>query len=101
MNADPRKDWPDWAWEHFPVVGDAEGWKAWTPLTTRHALAMRVLCVATTRQDMAGSWCAYCDAVPGNDHDAEQQAVLDHGDKLGEDIARRLFPGYCGIPYAD
>jgi len=96
MTNDPRNDWPDWAHEHFPKQGDS---KAWKPLIVRHALAMRVLCVATTR--IEGTWIAYCDAVPSLNHKHEEQEVLDHGDMLREDVALKLFPGFAGIPYAN
>ena len=43
---------------------------------------------------------AYCDAVPGYDHDSEQEAVLNHGDKIDERLAIVLFPEFHGIPYA-
>ena len=62
------------------------------------ALASRVLAVAHTRVE--GTWCAYCDSVPGNDHQHEQDAVLRLGDKLGEPVARLLFPGFHERPYA-
>ena len=62
------------------------------------ALACRVLVVATTRVEFA--WCAYCDAVPGINHDSEADAVLDHGSKLSEKLARVLFPQFEEIPYA-
>lgn len=68
------------------------------PYQRHYALAMRVLAVATTRVE--GTWCAYCDAVPGNHHDYEMSEVLDHGDKLGEEVARVLFPEMEGVPYA-
>jgi hypothetical protein len=69
----------------------------WTPEITIKALAMRVLAVATTRVE--GAWCAYIDAVPGQRHRDEYQAVLDHGEKLREDIARVMFPR-IDLPYA-
>lgn len=80
------------------------GWKEhferrpFEAVVQRHALAMRVLAVATTREE--GAWCAYADAVPGIRHDLEQRGVLDHGDKLPEDVARVLFPGFADLPYA-
>ena len=63
-----------------------------------HALAMRVLAVAHTR--IEGTWCAYINAVPGQDHSGEYQEVLRHGDKLAEKIALQLFPELEGVPYA-
>lgn len=81
---------------HFPK--SREDAQAWRPLTRRRALASRVLVVAHTRIEAA--WSAYADAVPGRDHDAEQQAVLDHGDKVSEQVARCLFPEFDGVPYA-
>jgi len=69
------------------------------PRVRRHALATRVLAVATTRAE--GTWTAYIDAVPGEDHRVEQYAVLLHGTKLSEEIARVLFPSFDDVPYAD
>jgi hypothetical protein len=96
---DPRADWPEWARQHFPTPGDNAAIAAWQPIITTHALAMCVLCVATTRVE--GCWAAYCNAVPGMCHRDEQDEVLRHGDKLREDIARALFPSFAGIPYGD
>src|SRR5258706_4411049 len=70
----------------------------WKPVVRRRALASRVLVVARTRVE--GAWAAYCDAVPGYDHDDEQGAVLLHGDKLNETFARVLFPEFASLPYA-
>ena len=71
--------------------------KAWTPTIRVHALASRVLVVAQTR--IEGTWSAYCDAVPGMNHDVEYDAVLRHGDKLLKEIAIILFPGFKEVPY--
>ncbi len=70
----------------------------WAPTVRRHALSSRVLAVARTR--IEGTWAAYCDAVPGHDHDREQGAVLSNGDKLPEEVARVLFPGFEDLPYS-
>lgn len=59
---------------------------------------MRVLVVAKTRVEC--SWAAYIDAVPGMNHAMEADAVLNHGDKLDERIARAVFPEFEGVPYA-
>ena len=71
--------------------------KEWTPTIHTHALAMKVLVVARTR--IEGTWSAYCDAVPGYDHNAEYDAVLRNGDKLPEEVAQALFPRLEEIPY--
>ncbi len=81
---------------HFPKSAEEE--RAFEPRVIRYALAGRVLVVANTRVECV--WCAYCDAVPGINHDYEEQAVLRHGDKLGEKIARVLFPQFKDVPYA-
>lgn len=81
---------------HFPT--DVESAREFQPHVTSRALASRVLVVAKTRIECA--WCAYCDAVPGEDHSRELDAVLRHGSKLDERIARALFPQFEGIPYA-
>jgi len=70
----------------------------WTPSIHIHALARKVLVVAKTR--IEGTWAAYCDAVPGDNHVMEGHAVLEDGDKLTEEIARVLFPIFKGLPYA-
>jgi len=61
-----------------------------------HALAAKVLVVAVKREI---GWCAYCDAVVGQDHMAEFQAVMHHGVKLSEEIARAIFPQFSGMIY--
>ena len=68
------------------------------PVVQRRALASRVLVVACTRVE--GTWAAYCDAVPGYDHNDEQEAVLRYGDKITEPFARVLFPEFESLPYA-
>ena len=87
---------PEWAKNHFPTdINETANWKS---KTAQHALASKVLAVAHTR--IEGAWCAYIDAVPGYDHNAERVGVLRHGSKLGERIALILFPQFEGIPYA-
>jgi hypothetical protein len=68
------------------------------PIVRRRALAQRVLVVARTR--IEGAWAAYCDAVDGRDHVAEQEGVLRMGAKLDESVARVLFPEFEELPYA-
>lgn len=81
---------------HFPKsAAECEGWR---PLVRRLALARRVLMVATTRIECA--WAAYGDAVAGENHDQEWQAVLAHGAKLSERCARAVFPEFEEVPYA-
>ena len=81
---------------HFPK--SREEAESWQPIVRRRVLATRVLVVAQTRIEFA--WSAYCDAVPGIDHEKEQYVVLQHGDKLPEKRARTLFPEFTGVPYA-
>ncbi len=82
---------------HFPKSPKEA--QEFAPWIDRVALSCNVLVVANTRVECA--WCAYCSAVRGYDHGLEQQAVLDHGDKLPERIARAIFPRFESIPYAD
>lgn len=82
---------------HFPET--PEECREWRSLTLRRAMAMRVLAVAHTR--IEGTWSAYCDAVPGEDHSLEEEGVLRRGDKLDESVALALFPQFKGIPYAE
>ncbi len=72
--------------------------RAGMPTVRIHALANKVLAVAATR--IEGTWAAYCDAVPGDKHTAEANAVLANGDKLMEEVARVLFPMFKDLPYA-
>ena len=82
--------------ECFPhSVEEAREWKAHI---SYHAIASNVLVAARTRIECA--WAAYVDAVPGYDHDQEWQAVLDHGSKLSEHVARAMFPQFKDVPYA-
>ena len=90
----PRDDWPEWARQHYVHVD----WDAWQPIKVRRVLSMRVLAVAVTRVE--GAWCAYVDAVPGVNHELEQEAVLANGDKLDESVARALFPSFDFLPYS-
>lgn len=82
----------------FPEPGNREECDAWRPYVRYRALAGRVLVVAKTR--IEGAWAAYCDAVPGQNHDREHEEVLRHGSKLLEEWARPLFPELEGVPYA-
>ena len=81
-------------WQH---AGRME--RVFHPTIYRYPLAQRVLAVAKTRVE--GAWCVYIDAVPEIDHIAEADAVLAHGCKMQERIARLLFPGFEGLPYAE
>jgi hypothetical protein len=58
----------------------------------------RVMAYAHTRVE--GAWCAYIDAVPGQNHDHEWQEVMRYGGKLPESIALLIFPEFEGLPYA-
>lgn len=81
---------------HFPKCQTELG--NWEPIIHRQALASRVLVVAKTRIECA--WSAYVDAVPGVDYDREEEAVLRRGTRVGESLARLLFPRFNEIPYA-
>ena len=72
--------------------------REWRPYVRKCALARRVLAVAL--QHIEGAWACYCDAVPGECHDDEVGAVLDHGTKLPEPVALALFGEFRGVPYA-
>ena len=81
---------------HFPKsVQEAQ---VWHPIIRVRALATCVLVVAQTRIECA--WSVYIDAVPGHNHDHEYEAVLRHGAKLSESLARHLFPEFTDVPYA-
>ena len=82
---------------HFPK--SVEEARAFEPLRHVRALSSRVLAVAQTRVEC--TWRAYIDAVPGQRHEYEWQAVAAHGATLPEEIARFLFPEFKEVPYAD
>ena len=82
--------------QHFPKTPDEA--KQWTPYVRHTALAMRVITVA--QQRIEGAWRAYIDAVPGQNHQLEFDAVLRNGEPLPEDVALALFPEFEGVPYA-
>lgn len=81
-------------WE-FPETQEEAA--EWTPQVSYHALAMCVLCVATTRIERG--WAAYCDRVPGMDHSREWERVLKNGRKLKEEVARVIFPEFSSLRY--
>lgn len=91
------KKYPEPWRSHFPKSSDEA--RVWRSVTYRRALAQRVLAVAHTR--IEGTWSVYIDGVPGIRHDLEVTAVLDHGEKLEESIARILFPIFDSVPYAE
>jgi hypothetical protein len=87
---------PKWLKDHFPQTPEqARGWQAHVRCRALHA---RVLCVARTR--IEGAWAAYCAPVPGMNHVAEMEPVLESGNKMPEDVARAMFPAFKGVPYA-
>jgi len=79
----------------FPETSEEA--KLWKPKIRIHALAAHVLCVATTR--IEGKWKAYCDVVPGVNHDNEWRTVLDQGCPLSRSIAIVIFREFSDIPY--
>jgi hypothetical protein len=81
---------------HFPKSKEEAA--HFDPRTEVVALSSKVLCVATTR--IEGTWRAYCDAVPGMDHDAEWDMVLRQGSALIESWARGIFPGFADVKYS-
>jgi hypothetical protein len=83
----------------FQFPETSEEVSAWKPLVIWRPLARRVLAVATTRRD--GKWRAYCDAVPGRNHDDETELVLYQGCPLPRDVARALFPGLSKLAYGE
>ena len=76
-----------------------ESWRKGEKLMTAKLikpLSSHVLIVATWGVD---GWRAYCDSVPGINHEIEHCAVYESGTKIDEDIARVMFPMYAEIPY--
>jgi len=53
------------------------------------ALASKVLAVAVIHPY---GWTAFCDAVPGLDHEEEYMDVARDGDKLLKELAVEIFP---------
>jgi len=72
--------------------------REWDPRIYIYALHQKVLCVAIARVE--GTWIAYCSNVPGSIHRNEYKAVLAHGDKLPEKLAKVMFPLFDGVPYS-
>ncbi len=79
--------------------GDFEEMTKFTPIQYYVTLSRQVVAVATTRVE--GAWSAYIGAVHGECHADEWRQVLNHGDKLGEEIAKAIFPQFAKEgPYA-
>ena len=53
------------------------------------ALSRKVLAVSV---DNGHDWAAYIDAVPGINHDNEDEQVSRTGTKLSKEVAKVLFP---------
>ena len=81
---------------HFPK--SAEEAQAFEPLVRSASNGLGFLAVARTRIECV--WAAYCNAVPGSDHDADEREVLLWGNKLPEANARKLFPEFDDVRYA-
>lgn len=81
---------------HFPKTRDEA--MDFQPLIRYRALSSKVLVVAQTRIETA--WCAFVDAVPGENHRDEFKAVASYGAKVDEKLARLLFPEFDEVPYA-
>ncbi len=47
-------------------------------------------CVLAVLSRRVEGWCVYVDAVPGDRHDREWQAVAANGDKQNEPVARAI-----------
>ena len=71
---------------------------AWESTVRFVCLDRRVMIAARTRVE--GTWAAYCKNVPGMKHEDEVEAVLEHGTKVPEAVARVLFPDFEEVPYA-
>jgi hypothetical protein len=82
----------------FPDQSSQADVSIWKPIVRIRPLASRVLVVAQTR--IEGTWCAYIDAVRGQNHDDEWQEVLRVGRPMLEEWARAIFPEFEGVPYA-
>lgn len=82
----------------FPMPGERCDVDGWEPYIRVRALSPRVLVVAKTR--IEGAWKAYCDAVPGQNHDDEWEEVMRHGSEIPEALALAMFPEFEGVPYA-
>lgn len=65
-------------------------------------LARKVIVVASVSiWEDSTRWCAYIDAVIGDNHDTEWQQVASHGEKLDERIANILFPNLKDLIWRD
>lgn len=70
------------------------------PMQLRHELARKVIAVAHPLDHDPKLWLAYIDAVPGKNHNDEEEAVLALGSKLRKTIACALFPHFNPRHYA-
>ena len=57
--------------------------------------------IAVAKEGHNNDWGAYIGAVPGENHSLEYIRVLKYGDKLREDVARVLFPGFRDLAWRD
>jgi hypothetical protein len=64
---------------------------------TRKAMARDVLVVA--RKGRVNDWAAYIGAVPGQNHDREEEEVARHGRKLLREEAMVFFPQFDPAKY--
>lgn len=69
------------------------------PMQLRHELARQVIAVAHPMGHDPRDWTAYIDAVPGQNHDHEEDAVLAQGAKLRKRVAIALFPQFSPSHY--
>jgi len=72
--------------------------RVWKETKARTLLSSDVMICAHTRR---GCMVAYCKAVPGLNHDAEEYIVREQGDKLPYLIAAVIFPIFKDLPYAN
>lgn len=83
---------------NFDFPESPEETKDWQDYRRYHALASRVIAVARTR--IEGTWQAFIDSVPGENHRNEMEGVFRHGCTVPEAIAIILFDEFEDVPYA-
>jgi len=55
--------------------------------------------IAVAKEGAVGDWAAYIDAVSGYNQADDINRVMEYGDKLPEDVARVLFPGFSDLKW--
>lgn len=74
------------------IAAESHGFFTESHIISQRALSQKVLAVAV--KGNINDWAAYIDAVPGQTHSKEGDAVMEKGEKLPKHIAVAIFPSY-------